>query len=557
MNPPRRWIPSPTIRASIALHAIAAVVLAATGGLTLAGVDGAPFGPALLATLGVLLLNHLLLTAAGLWPRSTLLGPNLTRLPPAAAGASLIALTIDDGPDPAVTPRVLDQLRRHGATASFFVIAARAERHPELIARIVAEGHEIENHTDRHSPTFAFGGTRRLAAEIAAAQARLTRLAGRPPALFRAPAGLRNPLLEPVLCRLGLTLASWTRRGFDTVERDPAKVLARLAGPGGSRLAAGDILLLHDGNPALTADGTPMIVAVLPELLALCLRGGLRPVPLRRALHGSADDAPTMTIPPTAAPEPAAGPPHRPPAPPRPTATPPPLGTALLDAATARYRPAGRFAYHFARGKLGADPAFGAIAHLGWIAPGSRVLDLGCGQGLLASLLLATGLGCRVRGIELMPADAERGRIALGDAAEIVCGDIREVPFGSADVAVILDVLHYLDYADQDRVLARLHAALAPAGLLLLRVGDADGGLPFRFSNWVDRVVTRVRGHRLGRLYCRPLSQWRRALAAAGFTVETMPLSQGTPFANVLLLARPIASEPANAPDVAAPATDG
>ena len=217
---------------------------------------------------------------------------------------------------------------------------------------------------------------------------------------------------------------------------------------------------------------------------------------------------------------------------------PPRLERRVLDAATARYRPAGRFAYHFARGKLGGDPAFAAIVHNRWIAPGSRVLDLGCGQGLLASLLIAVDSGCRVHGIELMPRDAQRATTALGDAARIVCGDICHEDFGEADTAVILDVLHYIDYGEQDRVLQRLRTALQPGGQLLLRVGDADAGLPFRLSNWVDHVVTFVRGHRLARLYCRPLGQWRRALEELGFQVEVVPLSHGTPFANVMLKAR-------------------
>lgn len=223
---------------------------------------------------------------------------------------------------------------------------------------------------------------------------------------------------------------------------------------------------------------------------------------------------------------------------PHPTPSRPRLDRRLLDAATARYRPAGRFAYHFARGKLGGDPAFAAILHEEWIAPGSRVLDLGCGQGLLASLLIAAGRDCRVHGIELMPRDAQRAATALGAAARIVCGDIRHEDFGQADTAVILDVLHYIDYREQDQVLARLKAALQPGGQLLLRVGDADAGLPFRLSNWVDHVVTFVRGHRLPRLYCRPLSAWRQALEALGFQVDVVPLSQGTPFANVMLKAR-------------------
>ena len=220
-----------------------------------------------------------------------------------------------------------------------------------------------------------------------------------------------------------------------------------------------------------------------------------------------------------------------------------PLPRPLLDAATAPYRQAGRFAYHFARGKLGGDPAFGMIVASNWLQPCMRVLDLGCGQGLLASLLDAAGRDCAVHGIELMPADIGRAEQSLADViarghASFVCGDIRHADFGQADVAVILDVLHYISIDDQQRVLERLRDALRPDGLLLLRVGDAAGGLPFRISNWVDRTVTFVRGHRLGNLYCRPLSDWIAALEALGLRVRSVPASQGTPFANVLLEAR-------------------
>ncbi|MFN0314101.1 MAG: class I SAM-dependent methyltransferase [Burkholderiales bacterium] len=227
---------------------------------------------------------------------------------------------------------------------------------------------------------------------------------------------------------------------------------------------------------------------------------------------------------------------------------------SLLDEASRPYRQAGQFAWRFARGKLGGDPAFRHILENGLIAPRSRVLDLGCGQGLLAALLnAASDMEARgawprewrqapvlpeVLGIELMESDVRRAREALGKKATFVQGDICNTPFGSASVVVILDVLHYIGYDAQARVLSQVKEALSPHGLLLLRVGDAGGGLPFRISNWVDHAVTFVRGHRLPRLYCRTLSEWTGELEKLGFKTERRPMSAGTPFANVLLVAR-------------------
>jgi SAM-dependent methyltransferase len=226
----------------------------------------------------------------------------------------------------------------------------------------------------------------------------------------------------------------------------------------------------------------------------------------------------------------------------------------LVDAAAAPYRQAGRFAWHFARGKVGADPAFMGLLRCGLIAPGARILDLGCGQGLLASTLFAAASlhargewptawpaapsGARVHGIELMLRDVERARRALGALAVIEHADIRTAAFAPADAVVILDVLHYIPRRDQDAVLTRVRDALSPEGVLLLRVGDASAGLPFRVSNWVDHVVTWARGHRLGKLHCRPLRDWIATLERLGFRVEAVPMSEGTPFANVLLVGR-------------------
>jgi peptidoglycan/xylan/chitin deacetylase (PgdA/CDA1 family) len=224
--------------------------------------------------------NHAVLTAVGLWPRSTALGENLVRLPPAAASRREVALTIDDGPDPQVTPAVLDLLDAAGARATFFCIAERARMHPELVREIVRRGHAVENHSHGHGHHFSLLGPRGFTREIQAAQSILADISGQSPRFFRAPAGLRNPFLAPVLHRLGLVLASWTRRGFDTRERDPQRVLQRLT----RGLAAGDILLLHDGNCARDAQGRAVILTVLPALLAQLRRQQLVPVTLAQSL---------------------------------------------------------------------------------------------------------------------------------------------------------------------------------------------------------------------------------------------------------------------------------
>ncbi|HYW56506.1 MAG TPA: class I SAM-dependent methyltransferase [Polaromonas sp.] len=231
----------------------------------------------------------------------------------------------------------------------------------------------------------------------------------------------------------------------------------------------------------------------------------------------------------------------------------------LTEQASAPYKPAGLYTWFFAKGKLGGDPAFSYLLSAGLLSNRSRILDIGCGQGLLTSWLLAANASAargdwpknwppaptpsHVRGIELMAHDVDRANQALAPAvqagqAEFVQADMCSADFGKADAVVILDVLHYVPVSAQDDVLRRVRQSLPPGGLLLLRVGDAAGGLPFAISNWVDHVVTTLRGHRLGTLYCRPLADWKIALQKLGFEVETQPLSQGTPFANVLLVGR-------------------
>lgn len=268
---PRPWRPTPLLQATALLHA------GALGGVLAA--------PALWPwALAALVANHAAITTAGLLPRCTWLGPTLTRLPAAAQARQQIALTMDDGPDPAVTPRVLDLLEAAGARASFFCIAERARAHPALVREIVARGHSIENHSDTHPHAFSLYGPRRMRREIAAAQASLAALTGTPPRFFRAPAGLRNPFLDPVLAELDLSLAAWTRRAYDTRCADPDLLLDRLT----RGLAPGDILLLHDGHSARDASGEPVILKLLPPLLARLSAAGLHYATLAEAVPAHA-----------------------------------------------------------------------------------------------------------------------------------------------------------------------------------------------------------------------------------------------------------------------------
>jgi SAM-dependent methyltransferase len=227
---------------------------------------------------------------------------------------------------------------------------------------------------------------------------------------------------------------------------------------------------------------------------------------------------------------------------------------ALIDAVARRYRPAGYFAELFARGKLAHDPLFLGLLEHGGIPNGARVLDLGCGQGLLLCLLaVSSGLSragiwplgwpappeaLRLAGIESSPIAVRRARRALASDGSIEQQDLRVARLEPSDVIALIDVVHYLEPEAQDRLLERVADALSPGGVLLMRVCADSSGARARFTRTTDRFGALTRGHFVWRLHGRSVAAWLAALDKLGLRASVEPASQGTPFANALISAR-------------------
>jgi peptidoglycan/xylan/chitin deacetylase (PgdA/CDA1 family) len=217
-------------------------------------------------------------------PSSQLFGPVLRRLPAAAgaettpehagrAASHAIALTFDDGPNPAITPRLLDLLARHDASATFFVIGRFAAKCPELVREIAARGHLLANHTHTH-PNLIWLSRARIAQELrqceeavgealGAAVSSSRKVAHGASALtmqwMRPPFGFRGPQLGGVTRALEFRgVATWSRLCYDWKPQPAERMIARLA-----RVRARDIVLMHDGDHrALGGDRAHVVTAL-------------------------------------------------------------------------------------------------------------------------------------------------------------------------------------------------------------------------------------------------------------------------------------------------------
>jgi uncharacterized protein (DUF2062 family)/2-polyprenyl-3-methyl-5-hydroxy-6-metoxy-1,4-benzoquinol methylase len=224
---------------------------------------------------------------------------------------------------------------------------------------------------------------------------------------------------------------------------------------------------------------------------------------------------------------------------------------AFLAAAADRYLPVGVTAWEFARSKLRSDPVYADVVLGGHLPSSGRLLDVGCGQGLLlAALATARAWHAQgawppawpppadldLHGIELRSRPVEVARMAVGADATIVRADVREVDLGGFDVLAVVDVLHLLPRSDQDALLTRLAEALRPEGVLLLREADPAAGWRFQLVRAVNFLRGLAQG-RWRRFAFRTVPEWERALQRLGLRVARPSDSSTAAFANVLFVA--------------------
>lgn len=153
-------------------------------------------------------------------------------------------LTIDDGPDPHDTPEMLDVLAEHQARATFFAIGTRILRWPHLAQKIIAAGHQLQNHTLNHpSGSFWLASPHRAEREISMASEAIASTTGIIPTLFRAPVGLANPFVHAAAEKNGLRMIGWSAAGWDGLPHQPDRVIERIV----RSLRPGAIILLHEG----------------------------------------------------------------------------------------------------------------------------------------------------------------------------------------------------------------------------------------------------------------------------------------------------------------------
>lgn len=214
--------------------------------------------------------------------RSQWLGPTCWRGP---VDVRSVALTFDDGPSED-TERILDSLAALDVRAAFFMIGRQVERHPRIARRIVAEGHEVGNHSYSH-PIFLYRSSAETRLQLERTQEIITATTGVRPRWSRPPCGVRTPAYFRAARDLGLRTVQWTVAGYDWRRRPAEQIALDIV----RRLSAGSIVLLHDGNNKDRRDRRETVAAV-PKIIAAAHDRELAIQPLARLLDGRSTPAP-------------------------------------------------------------------------------------------------------------------------------------------------------------------------------------------------------------------------------------------------------------------------
>ena len=225
------------------------------------------------------------------------------------------------------------------------------------------------------------------------------------------------------------------------------------------------------------------------------------------------------------------------------------------------YLPFSITAWEFARGKLRGDPLYRATAATGLLRSGGTLVDVGCGQGLTLSVLVhgqslwAEGgwpIGAsppprfaKLVGIELRARVARLAQKALGPAVEVLSSDARAFMPREADAILFFDVLHLMPAEDQERMIATASDALSPGGTMLIREADRDGGWRFTVVRLGNRLKAILVGSWRQRFHYRTMDAWASLVARHDLHVAVKPMSDGTPFANLLVHGVRSANRPA------------
>ncbi|WP_209402625.1 polysaccharide deacetylase family protein [Pseudozobellia sp. WGM2] len=183
-----------------------------------------------------------------------------------------VSITFDDGPNAEFTPQVLDLLKKYNAKATFFCIGHKIEEHPDILKRLLEEGHTVGNHTYNHSRSFGFYGMEEVKAELEKAKKTVKEHTGLTMNLYRPAFGVTNPSIEKAVNQLKVQSIGWNVRSLDTTVRTEDMVLKRIT----SKVSKGDIILLHDTSAKS--------VAVLERLLVFLREKNLQSVTADRLL---------------------------------------------------------------------------------------------------------------------------------------------------------------------------------------------------------------------------------------------------------------------------------